>query len=372
MTFAIPMNKKFAAIVLAAGIVGAMFAPAVSFAQSTAPTADATSLTITPPFFELNVSPGDSWSSSIRVVNTNPSDLQVHAVVMGFAASDDQGHGNFVPLADLAGNEDALANWVTVSSPSVTVPRGGSADVPFSISVPQDAAPGGHYGAILIGTGSPVPQAGISQVGVSSFISALIFVDVAGNVNESAQIREFSTGRFTYETPDVHFAVRVQNDGNVHVRPFGMIQIYNVFGKLRGEVPINATGNLGYVLPSSTREFDVEWQGTPSLLDSGPYTAVVSLAYGENGVNSVSATTEFWIVPIGQILEVLFGVLLLAAIFIFIVRRSVRKMLASEISKYGGAPPVRPASSPAPEKKIAPTQSSGRDILDLRNPDDQK
>ena len=151
-----------------------------------------------------------------------------------------------------------LANWVTVSNPTVTVPHGGAADVPFSIVVPPNASPGGHYAGILIGTGSPTPQPGVSQVGVSSFVSALIFVQVSGNLVESANITQFSTSKSSYQTPDIQFAVRVENDGNVHVRPVGMIQIYNAFGKQRGEVPINETGNLGYVLPSSSREFDVD------------------------------------------------------------------------------------------------------------------
>ena len=355
------MIKIFTAFILAA-----LFLPALSYAQST----DATALTITPPFFELNVSPGDSWSSAIKVVNANASDLRVHAAVMGFAASDDQGHGNFIPLSELADDGDALANWITVSDSSVNVLRGGAADVPFSIAVPQNASPGGHYGAILIGTGSSGGQPGVSQVGVSSFISALIFVRVAGDVTESAEIREFSTDKSYYQTPDVRFAVRMQNTGNVHVRPVGTIQIYNAFGKERGRISINGNGNLGYVLPSSSREFNVEWRGTPSLLDIGPYTAVVSLAYGENGKESVSQTVEFWILPINQILEVLFGVLVAALILLFIVRRSVRGMLAAEMSKYGGVPPDRPASQPAKGRK-KPDSLSDPEIIDLRNSRDK-
>ncbi len=356
------MNKKVAIISLVF-VCSALLLPAVSFAQS----ADSTSLTITPPFFELNVSPGDSWSSSIRVVNTNATDIQVHAIVMGFAASDAEGHGNFIPLSNLSGDSDALANWVTVSPSPITVPRGGATDVPFSISVPSDASPGGHYGAILIGTGAPTVASGTSQVGVSSYISALIFVSVAGNIVNSAQITQFSTDKGAYQAPDVHFAVRVQNDGNVHVRPVGFIQIYNAFGKKRGEIPINQSGSLGYILPSSTREFDVEWQGTPSLLDIGPYTAVVSLAYGENGIDSISETVGFWIVPIWQILEVLFVALIISLLFIFIVRRSVRKMLANEMSRYGEIPPSQPEQKKASEKKNN-LSSGGHDsgTIDLR------
>ena len=101
----------------------------------------------------------------------------------------------------------------------------------------------------------------------------------------------------------------------------------------------------------------LEWQGQPSLLDIGPYTAVLSLAYGEDGTKSLSETIEFWVLPIDQILEILFGVLIVAAIFAYILRRSVRRMLEREMSKYGGAPPAH----------AKPSRPSGHDVIDLRN-----
>jgi hypothetical protein len=354
------MNKILAALFL----VSTFLLPAGAHAQST----DAMSLTITPPFFELNVNPGDVWSSSIRVVNTNAATLQVHAMVMGFAAADEFGHGNFIPLSQLTGNSDALANWITVSGATVSVPADGATDVPFTVSVPSDASPGGHYGAILIGTGSAATSTNGSQVGVSSFISALIFVRVSGNIVESAQVHSFSTDKSYYQTPDVNFSVNIQNTGNVHVRPVGMIQIYNAFGKERGELDINATGSLGYILPSSSREFDEEWQGQPSLLDIGHYTAVLSLQYGENGTKSLTQTVGFWVLPIGQLAEVAFSIIIAAMAVMYILRRVVKNMLAREMEKYGG-PHEHVATKRAPEKKREKKSSvSGGDgTIDLRS-----
>lgn len=347
------MNKFFIALL----ILFFSF-PAMSYAQA----ADSMSLTITPPFFELNVNPGDSWSSSIRVVNANGGALQVHAMAMGFAAADDFGHGSFIPLSQLAGDDDALANWITVSSSSINVSEDGATDIPFSVSIPPDASPGGHYAAILIGTGAQGNQSGGSQVGVSSFISALVFVRVSGNIIESGQISDFSTDKSSYQTPDVHFAVDVKNTGNVHIRPVGMIQIYNAFGKERGEIAINATGTLGYVLPSSSREFDAEWQGQPSLWDVGPYTAVLSLGYGENGTKNMTRTIEFWVLPIDQLLEMGFGIFIAAVVCIYLLRRAIKKMLANELARYGDAPR---------KKQRAPHVHRDDGALDLRNPYDR-
>jgi hypothetical protein len=302
------------------------------------------------------------------VVNTNASDLHVNAEVMGFAAGDDQGHGSFIPLSQLANDGDALANWIVVSNSAITVPSGQAVDVPFSVSIPLSASPGGHYAAILIGTGAPAAQAGESQVGVSSYISALIFVRVSGNIVESAQIHSFSTNKSLYQTPDVPFTINIQNTGNVHIRPTGMIQIYNAFGKERGEISINETSTLGYVLPSSSREFDVEWLGQPSLLDIGPYTAVLSLAYGENSTKSVTETIGFWILPIGQLSEVAFFIIIAAMLCMYVLRRIVRKMLANEIGKYGDVPEKNSVAK-AKNKKVMVPKDDG--TIDLRHPHDE-
>lgn len=330
-----------------------------------AQTTSAVALTITPPFFELNVNPGDSWASSIRVVNTNAADLPIRASVTGFAPSDDQGHGNFIDPSMLTNDPNALANWIVLSNPAVTVPRDGAIDVPFSITIPRDASPGGHYAAVMIGT-APTGGASGSHLGVSSFISALIFVRVSGDIKEAGSIEEFSTDHSSYESPDVQFALRFANTGNVHVRPVGQIQIYNAFGKERGKIDINQDGNLGYVLPSSTRRFDVAWHSDMSLLDIGQYTAVVTLAYGNNGEKSVSETTTFWILPIKNMIGWLLGGLLIGGLIVFILRRLIRKMLAREMSKYGGpTPPPAPHYNSSGANREQKKERSDN-VIDLR------
>jgi hypothetical protein len=361
--------KKIVAVVMVA--LAALTVSALPIAR--AQTANSLSLTITPPFFMLNVSPGDSWASSIRVVNANSGGLPVTASVSGFEAADDEGHGTFIPLSSVANDPDALANWITLPQPSVNVPQDGEADIPFSISVPQNAAPGGHYAAILIGTGSGNASgtAG-SHVGVSSYISALIFITVSGNINEEGNIQEFSVDRAWYQDPNVNFSIRFANTGNVHVRPSGEIQIYNAFGKEQGTIPVNQNGYLGYVLPSSTRLFTASWQGPTSIWDIGQYTAVITLAYGQNGTKSASQSLAFWVLPIDQILEDAAIIIFVIGGFVLFIRRYVRKALEREIGRFGSPMPGKGKEdimhSHKKEKKSGKRSESdrGSGTIDLR------
>jgi hypothetical protein len=325
---------------------------------------DSLSLTITPPFFELNVNPGDSWASSIRVVNANAGELTVYGSVMGFAASDEEGHGTFIALADLANDSDALANWITVLKDPIVIPPDGAVDVPFSVAVPKDASPGGHYAAILIGTEPSLNGMAGSRIGVGSFISSLIFVRVGGDIKEEGSITEFSTSQGTYANPDVPFTLKFQNTGNVHLHPMGEVEIYNAWGKECGKIEINQT-NLGYVLPSSTRRFDFEWRGETSWFDIGPYTAVATLAYGEDGNKSVSQTISFWILPVWRMVIVALGTLLFLLVFVVAIRRYVRRALALEMAKYGPATAGRRETEPPVSSQIL-REPAIRGVVDLR------
>ena len=199
---------------------------------------------------------------------------------------------------------------------------------------------------------------------MSSFISALIFVRVSGNIIESAQIHDFSTDHPSYQTPDVHFSVNVQNTGNVHIRPSGMIQIYNAFGKERGEIPINGTGTLGYVFLSSSREFDVEWQGQPSLLDIGPYTAVLSLGMVKMEQKASPGRSDSGYLPIDQLLEVGFGILIAAMACMYLLKACREEHACARIAK------IR-ACLPKEEKKRHSLSRHDDGTLDLRNPHDR-
>lgn len=332
----IPKHQiKWVSLLVAASAfaISAYAAPFAARADS-----NSLSLTITPPFFQLNVSPGDSWSSAIKVVNTNPGPLTVYATVAGFSPSDDLGHGTFIDQAALAGDPDALANWINASSGPVTIAPGGTGEIPFSFNVPAGASPGGHFAAILIGTAPGGTSGGGSHIGVSSYISSLIFVTVSGDIVEQGNVDEFSANGNFYENPDVNLTLRFRNSGNVQLRPVGNIEIYNAFGKERGMIDVNQTGTLGYVLPSSSREFDFEWRGQTSWFDIGPYTAVATLDYGDNGVKSTTETISFWILPVWKLLGVALGTIFFIVIFVIAIRKYIRRALALEMGRMGGMP----------------------------------
>ena len=331
---------------------------------------DSLSVTVTPPLFQLTIGPGESWASSLKIVNTNAYDVTYYAQVMDMQASGEEGRSKFTPLVDEAKDPAlrsfALAQWIHAPSDPILVQAGTSKDLPFSVEIPLHAEPGGHYAAILVGTEPGGPHATGTVLKISSFVSTLLFVRIKGDLTESGRIREFLTSQELYQTAKADFLLRFENTGNTHVRPQGDITIYNMWGRERGKVLINqdADSSFGNVLPNSIRRFEFSWQGSSDPFDIGLYSAVVTLTYGENGKQNISSRTYFWVVPVVPVIVALAGVGLFLLALIWFIRRYIRRALALEQKKYGALPAVAQSSSSIIETLIEPVRVG---VVDLRS-----
>lgn len=324
------------------------------------------SITLTPPLFQLTVGPGETWKSSIKIVNNNTYDVTYYAQLMNFAAEGEGGKSQFVPLVDGAYAEgtqhtESLARWITITKDPITVRRGESVDVPFTVTIPTDAEPGGHYAAILVGNQPAGGSAEGALVKVSSLVSSLLFVKISGDVHEGGRVREFRSDKALYDHPEASFMLRFENTGNVHLRPQGIITIKNMWGKERGSVAINQKGEFGNVLPGTIRRFEFVWKGEHSAFDMGRYSASVTLAYGDEGKQSTSAETYFWVVPVVPLAATLGTILAFALTLIWLIKRYVRRAIALE--HMHTEEPLSAGAAPSPTPSVTPPRSAAASTL---------
>ena len=309
----------------------ALCLPSVSFAAG-----ESLTMTVTPPLFQVTQVPGSDWRSQLRVVNSNNYDIVVSVESKDFRPDGETGNAVFNngPKGD-AQDTQRMSGWIETPAGVITIKRGSTAEVPFTIHVPLDADPGGHYGALLVST-KPKSIEGESGSGVSSGITSLIFMRVPGDVIEKGGIRDFYTENNIIETPDAHFILRFENQGNVHLVPQGQIVITNMWGKERGKVEINESSTFGNVLPNSTRKFEFSWKETdPSLFEVGRYKAVATLVYGAEGRNTVERTLYFWIVPWKPVGGLLGGLAFFIWFIAWSLRRYIHKALDMERERLG-------------------------------------
>lgn len=302
------------------------------------------SLTIAPPLFQINLQPGETWVSSIAVVNNNPYNLTLFADPVLFKPSGESGSPVFISHPDGEGPDTStLAGWITVPQGALEVVREQTYNMPLTISVPQDAAPGGHYAAVLIGNHAPEGSSEGSNVSVTGSIAALIFLSVSGDVIEKGRIRDFVTEKSLYETAQATLSLRFENQGNVHLLPQGNIVIYNMFGKVRGTIPVNHHKDYGNVLPESIRKFSFTWESDAGVWDIGRYRAEATIGYGKDMKQSALATTYFYVLPIVPLVEIVGGLLAFLLFFSWALRTYIRRALAIESLRLGIQQPVTQA-----------------------------
>lgn len=310
----------------------------------------------------MSANPGQEWSSVIRVTNPNQYELRIYTDVVNFAPQGEVGQGKFIPLKD--SDTETLGNWINFSTDEYSIRPEQTVEIPFTIKTPQNAPPGGHYAAILIGTRSLDTGGGATLVETSQVITSLVFLGVSGEVIEEGSIREFRSVKAIAEKPEMTFELRFQNSGNVHVLPQGDIKILNMWGQERGVIPVNRQTLFGNVLPDSIRKYTFSWSGEWSLADMGRYTAVATLAYGQEGRKFVSAETSFWVIPWKVLAIILISIAAFIGLLTLAVKAYVRKMLAMA----GITPEIRDIQNARTTRtrKVSVVAPIEEGILDLR------
>ena len=265
-------------------------------------------LAISPPTFEFNANAGDAVSNSIRVENITDQPLPVTVDIRNFTAMGEKGE---VSLSK-GSNRYSMSDWISVTPTAQTIAAKDSAVFNYTIHVPQNAEPGGRFSSIVFSV-APQKVTGGSGVAIGQEVGSLLFLRVAGDVKESAQIESFDTGSILHEYGPVHFQIRVKDTGNVQFQPRGTVSITNMFGKPVQTIPVNAHN----VLPGAVRQMDASWQHKWLF---GQYNATVSLVYGSKG-QIITASTTFWGFPFRIILVVL----IILAVLGFIIFRGRRR-----------------------------------------------
>lgn len=318
-------NSKLYKTLAIGGVLGYFFI-LLSLVNAAAP--ETQTISVSPTLFNMKAAPGQTWKSEIRVINVNDFAMTVYPQVVNFSALGEDGRVNLEPILSATDTKGrTLADWIFIVPDPIVVAPQKSATIPFTITLPDDAPPGSHHAAILIGTKPPLSSEVSSHLQTAQFVTALVFLRVAGDVVESGEIRDFSTSHFIIQSPEIDFSLRFENKGNTDVQPQGDITIYNMWGEQRGTIPINQQTNYGNVVANSIRQFMFTWKGETSIFDIGRYKAIATLGFGDEKKQFSNRTTYFWIIPFKQISVFLLVLMGLFVFFSWAVKLYIRRML---------------------------------------------
>jgi hypothetical protein len=240
---------------------------------------DFAGLALSPPTFEISANPGDNLENTIRVENLTEKPVKVIVEKRNFAA---QGEEGSVSLTEEE-NAFSLASWIVVTPTEAEMLAKGTMTFTFRTAVPLNAEPGGHFGSIVFRIGTP---ANLQQTGatLSQELGALVLLRIAGKTSEEATLESFVPKKRLWEKGPVEFEIRIKNEGNVHLKPIGVMTITNIFGRKISSFEVEPKN----VLPGAIRKSEGAWEQKFLL---GKYTASLALSYGTQGKILTGSTT---------------------------------------------------------------------------------
>lgn len=308
-------------------IFGAFFALILVFIYFIAvPQAEA--LSISPLTFEINVDPGQVITNSVRVFNNSEDAITIRMSAEDFAPTGEEGN---VVIAGEINETYALSKWITLEPASFTLGPGEDKVVNFTVNIPANGEPGGHYGSILAEVGGGLVP---GSVAIAQKLGSLLLVQVSGEIQERLWIKSMDTIKKIdddyiapsnfFEYGPVTLSTRFENTGSVHLKPRGFILIKDMFGREVASITLEQLN----VLPNSVRRIESEFDKRLLL---GKYTATLTAIYGSKN-EPLTYTTTFWGFPwkIGGAIAL--GALLL---FIFLIRGRKRIRVALRVLLKG-------------------------------------
>jgi hypothetical protein len=243
-------------------------------------------------FFVYTLSPGQTFGDTVAI--SNFEDVPVTFLVYPTDAFNTEGDAAFALLREDEQPVD-VGSWITLAANQYTVEARSTANVPFSITVPPDAAPGDHAGAIVA---QPVPVPGQTPEGftfeVRQRIGARVYARVDGPLDPRLRVDRLL---FDYERPvnpfaggDALVSYQVSNTGNVRLAADAVLRIKGPFGITLKELPAR---ELPELLPGGDVLVTETVTGIPQLVRLTAEVEVTARIEDEQ----VVASRSVWAVP---------------------------------------------------------------------------
>lgn len=272
----------------------------------------ASSLTIVPALFEETGLPGQVLKKKIKIINNDNEEKELVITAQDFIAKGEEGQQEFL-APDPERKTFSLTSWIKPEKESFVIGPNQEKEININIEIPASAEAGGHYAALFIGPKEATTTPGmVTTIGK---IGSLFLLRIEGPITEKTEIKEFSSSASFYHSGPINFLLRLENQGNVHLKPKGKIEIKDIFNKKIEE--IDANPKEGNVLPQSIRKYESSWNKKWMI---GKYTALADISYG-NSNQIIQKEISFWVIPVAKILIGLAILIVIIILLILIIKK---------------------------------------------------
>lgn len=233
-------------------IVSICFSLSYFIPQAWAASPAAGSLTVSPAYLEVTLSqPGEVQTIPITYTNHSKQAVTLVMSALDFNQSDANGTIGFLPSP--GSYSYSLASFLSLEASQITIEPNQTRTFTAVVTNRPDLTPGGHYAAII----GKIEAGRASELGanVAPSVSSLIFLRKTGgeryNLSLNRTDRKETVTIFYPSTVNLQF----QNEGNVHLVPYGTLTITDSLGRVIRQGILNTSSFL--VMPESQRNITV-------------------------------------------------------------------------------------------------------------------
>lgn len=217
--------------------------------RATAANEPVESITLSPVSRKYTIDAGGTVKDEMTIVNDGAVDYDFTVYGRPYTVTDLAYTPDFTKVAKMA---DAYG-WAQFSQVKYHLKAGKSMTVPFSLSVPKNATPGGHYGVLFAETQPADGDSGAASVARKKRVGMLLYVTVNGAVTKVGSVQSTSIP-FWQVAPPLRVTSRVDSTGNTDITDDTNLVVKDVFGNTKFSQAKQFT-----ILPNQPREVPFEW-----------------------------------------------------------------------------------------------------------------
>ncbi len=270
-------------------------------------------ITVSPSVAHIDLST-DSSEYELTYTNNTNAEINLLLNVQDFTELEDGYKISFLEGKDAANYKYSLSSWISFENKTIQLSPNEKKSVKVFIDKNR-ITKGGHYASILAEILQPEIK---SQVNVKAILSSLLFVRAStGKEIEEGKISSFKPLRDGIDYPN-SYILRFENNGNVHVIPYGQIQVFDPLGNLVAKGILNE-GSLD-TLPESIRRYDTKITTYQKVLLPGIYTAKINIHFGKTN-QKLTTTVKFFSQGMFDFVKIGLGLIVILILIIYLKKR---------------------------------------------------
>lgn len=231
-------------------VVGVLFVGTLARAADTPEQAE--SITLSPVSRDYKVDAGKEISDELTIINDGKVAYDFIVYSRPYSIQSEKYDPDFTKITP---NTDAY-QWIRLPQAKYRLEPGKSTKVPFTMTVPASAAPGGHYGVVFAET---QPSSANSDTSVirKKRVGMIVYANVNGTYSNKGEFLDVSVP-FWQLQPPMTADLRVENTGNSDFKNSVRYTVKDLFGNTKYD-----SIKQYPVLPQTTRRIGLAWEQSP-------------------------------------------------------------------------------------------------------------